>query len=130
MGSIDPTWETPRHLQVVAHGSRRAASNEEVRAVVERLRAEQSEHFASVETAFLELAEQSIQDGLTRLAERGARRIVVLPYFLAAGSHVSQDIPEILDAFGAKHPEVHLALKPHLGSSKGMARLILDMAGA
>ena len=114
MDSIDPAVEAPRHLLVVAHGSRRAASNEEVRAVVERLRAEQSDQFASVETAFLELAEPSIQDGLSRLARRGARRIVVLPYFLAAGSHVSRDIPEILDAFAADHPEVQLARKTHL----------------
>jgi len=130
MDSIDPAVEAPCHLLVAAHGSRRAASNEEVRAVVERLRAEQSDQFASVETAFLELAEPTIQDGLARLARRGARRIVVLPYFLAAGSHVSQDIPEILDAFAAGHPEVQLARKTHLGSSEGMARLILDMAGA
>jgi sirohydrochlorin ferrochelatase len=116
------------HLLVVAHGSRRAASNEEVKAVVDRLRVAQGGAFASIEAAFLELAEPSIEDGLTRLAERGARRIVVMPYFLAAGSHVSQDIPEILDAFRTAHPDIHLTLKHHIGSAEGMGRLILDMA--
>ncbi len=118
------------HLLVVAHGSRRAASNEEVKAMVDRLRVVQGDRFAGIEAAFLELAEPSIEDGLASLAERGARHIVVMPYFLAAGSHVSQDIPEILDAFRAGHPGIRLTLKPHIGSSDGMGRLVLEIAAA
>lgn len=116
------------HLLVIAHGSRRAASNEEVKTLVERLRAASGDRFGSVEAAFLELAEPSIVDGLEHLAKRGARHIVAMPYFLAAGSHVSGDIPEILDAFRAGHPEIRLTLKPHIGSAEGMGRLILESA--
>ena len=118
------------HLLVIAHGSRRAASNEEVKAVVDRLRVMQGDRFAGIEAAFLELAEPPIEDGLALLAGRGARHIVVMPYFLAAGSHVTQDIPETLDAFRAGHPDIRLTLKQHIGSSDGMGRLILEMAVA
>lgn len=118
------------HLLVIAHGSRRATSNEEVKAVVDRLRAMQGDRFAGIEAAFLELAEPSIEDGLALLAGRGARHIVVMPYFLAAGSHVTQDIPEMLDAFRTGHPDIRLTLKHHIGSSDGMGRLILEMAAA
>jgi sirohydrochlorin ferrochelatase len=120
----------PAHLLVVAHGSRRGASNEEVKAIVERLRATSGGRFASIEAAFLELAEPSIEAGLDGLALRGARHIVVMPYFLAAGSHVSGDIPEILDAYRATRPGIRLTLKPHIGSTEGMGRLILDSASA
>jgi sirohydrochlorin ferrochelatase len=116
------------HLLVVAHGSRRAASNEEVKAVVDRLRTAQGARFASTEAAFLELAEPSIEEGLALLAGRGARHIVVMPYFLAAGSHVTRDIPEIIDTFRAAHMDIRLSLKQHIGSADGMGRLILDMA--
>jgi sirohydrochlorin ferrochelatase len=116
------------HLLVIAHGSRRAASNEEVKAVVSSLGEVQGGRFASIEAAFLELAEPSIEAGLATLAARGARHIVVMPYFLAAGSHVTQDIPEILGEFRAGHPDIRLTLKQHIGSSEGMGQLILDMA--
>jgi sirohydrochlorin ferrochelatase len=115
------------HLLLVAHGSRRAASNEEVKTVVDRLRAAQG-GFASIEAAFLELADPSIEDGLATLAGRSARHIVVMPYFLAAGSHVTHDIPEILEVFRVAHPGIHLTLKQHIGCSEGMGQLILDMA--
>lgn len=116
------------HLLVIAHGSRRAASNEEVKTVVDRLRDVQGDRFVSIEAAFLELAEPSIEDGLALLAGRVAQHIVVMPYFLAAGSHVTQDIPEILDVFRAAHPDIRLTLKQHIGSSDGMGRLILEIA--
>jgi len=122
---LSPVGEPP-HLLLIAHGSRRAASNEEVKTVVERLRAASGDRFASIEAAFLELAEPSIEAGLKLLAGRGARHIVVMPYFLAAGTHVSGDIPEILVSFRAAHPEIRLSLKPHIGSAEGMGRLILD----
>ena len=86
--------------------------------------------FAGIDAAFLELAEPSIEDGLARLAGRGARHIVVMPYFLAAGAHVAQDIPDILARFGASHPGIRLSLKPHIGHAGGMGRLILEMASA
>jgi sirohydrochlorin ferrochelatase len=113
---------------LVAHGSRRAASNQEVREVVERLRAASGERFASIEAAFLELAEPSIETGLATLAGHGARHIVVMQYFLAAGAHVTGDIPEILDTFRAVHPDIRLTLRPHIGTAESMGRLILESA--
>ena len=81
-----------KSLLVVAHGSRRQASNDEVRALTERVRAESNERFAAIECAFLELAEPSIPDGLERLIADGAAHITVLPYFLAAGRHVIEEL--------------------------------------
>jgi sirohydrochlorin ferrochelatase len=81
-----------RHLCIIAHGSRRPASNDEVRRLEERvaeLRLSGGDH---VEVAFLELDEPSIPQGLQRCAGDGAREIIVFPYFLAAGTRVTQDI--------------------------------------
>ena len=49
--------------------------------------------------AFLELAEPSIPQGLAQCLALDAEEIIVFPYFLAAGTHVADDIPEALDAF-------------------------------
>ncbi len=47
-------------LIIIAHGSRRAASNAEVHALVERLRPLAASPFSMVAAAFLELAEPDI----------------------------------------------------------------------
>lgn len=118
-----------KSLLVVAHGSRRQASNDEVRALTERVRAEANERFAAIECAFLELAEPSIPDGLERLIADGASHVTVLPYFLAAGRHVIEDIPEEVAATQAKHPDVHIEVAPYLGTSETMPKLLLTMLG-
>ncbi|MBS61431.1 CbiX/SirB N-terminal domain-containing protein [Salinisphaera sp.] len=118
-----------KSLLVVAHGSRRQASNDEVRALTERVRAESNERFAAIECAFLELAEPSIPDGLARLIADGAAHITVLPYFLSAGRHVAEDIPEEVEGVQAAHPDVHIEIAPYLGTSEVMPRLLLTMLG-
>jgi len=115
-------------LLIIAHGSRRAASNDEVRQLVEQVGAEAGQAYAHVETAFLELAEPSIPDGLAALAAQGATDIVAFPYFLAAGTHVAQDIPEAIAGFVATHPGVKVRLAPHLGASKALPAAILNVA--
>lgn len=115
-------------LLIIAHGSRRAASNDEVRQLAEAVRAQPRQAYEHIETAFLELAEPSIPDGLVALAAQGATDIVAFPYFLAAGTHVAQDIPEAIAEFTAAHPGVKVRLTPHLGASEALPAAILNVA--
>lgn len=117
-------------LLVVAHGSRRVQSNDEVRALTERVRDAAGDRFAAVECAFLELAEPSIPDGLSRLIDDDAMHITVLPYFLAAGRHVAEDIPAEVEPVRRRHPDVTIEIAPYLGTSATMAALVLDTAEA
>ena len=114
-----------KHLLLIAHGSRRQASNDEVRQLAERVAAQRGPDIDAVEVAFLELAEPSIPEGLARCVAGGATEIVVFPYFLAAGTHVVSDIPEAVDAFRTEHPQVRVRLTSHLGASDALPGAIL-----
>ncbi|WP_456378038.1 sirohydrochlorin chelatase [Thiolapillus sp.] len=116
-------------LLVVAHGSRRIASNEEVRALCERLQKEKaSEEFAVVRAGFLDLAEPSIPEGIKQCIRLGAEEVVVLPYFLSAGRHVSEDIPAEVEKARISNPQVGICLAPYLGSAPGIGGLVLALA--
>jgi sirohydrochlorin ferrochelatase len=116
-------------MLVVAHGSRRAESNDEVRALALALHARDSE-FDTVECAFLELAEPSIPDGLRRAIAAGAREVVVVPYFLSAGRHVVRDIPEEVAVVREEHPDIAITVAPYLGAAPELAGLLLKQARA
>ena len=85
-----------KSLLIVAHGSRRAASNHEVKELVERVRQRPDLAFDDVDYAFLELAEPSVGDALACSARRGAKEVTVFPYFLAAGRHVVLRVVRLL----------------------------------
>lgn len=109
---------------LVAHGSRRQASNQEVELLVEQLRQRLSGKFERVEGAFLELAEPAVDQQLCELAAAGIEEIVILPYFLAAGKHVEHDLPELLEQTRKQYPQCQLTLLNHIGLLPGLLSLI------
>ena len=114
-------------LLLVAHGSRRDASNDEVRELTEQLR-QADGSFQHVACAFLELAEPSIPDGLRAAIAAGAGEVVVLPYFLSAGRHVVTDIPSEVAVVQAEHPDVAIRVAPYLGAADGVVQILLQQA--
>lgn len=114
-------------LLIAAHGSRREQSNQEVEALGERLQGIAHPEFSMVGTGFLELAQPSIGDALECCIRQGAKEIVVLPYFLAAGRHVVTDVPEEVEPVRARHPEVEIRITPHLGSADLLPSLLLGL---
>lgn len=115
-------------LLLVAHGSRRQASNNAVKLLAQQIGKRQGHHFQLVEAAFLELAEPSIPDGIQSCIAQGADDVLVVPYFLAAGRHVSQDIPEIVQQAQQDNPNTTINMSAYLGASDVMIDLILQMA--
>lgn len=116
-----------KHLLVVAHGSRRAASNDEVRELVYQMR-RHNQTYDRIECAFLELAEPSIPDGIQNCIDSGAAEVIVLPYFLAAGTHVVNDIPDLIREKQQQYPDVILRQAGHIGALPGMIDLMLKAA--
>jgi len=94
---------------VVGHGTRDPAGTAECFELVQRLaqRAKETQPDIIVEPAFLELAEPTIEQGLACLAERGVRRVLVVPLLLFAAGHAKDDIPQaVADAAGQLGIEV------------------------
>lgn len=113
-------------LLLIAHGSRREASNQEVREVARKLEAVSSSRFDRVIPAFLELAQPSITAGIDICSEAGATDVTVVPYFLSAGRHVAEDIPENLSKAAKQHPELTIHLRPHIGGHDEMPALLFQ----
>ena len=115
-------------LLIVAHGSRRAQSNSEVQALTSKVAEQAKASFDLIDCAFLELAEPEIPDGLRSLAAKGATDILVLPYFLAKGTHVAADIPEAVDSVRSELSNVSITISDYLGAADAVPGLLVDIA--
>lgn len=116
-----------KFLLLIAHGSRRPQSNTEVEQVAARLARTAAADFDGVLHAFLELATPSIPDGIEACIQAGANEVTVLPYFLAAGRHVTEDIPEIVATKQAEHPQTVIRIAPYLGTAEQLPDLLLAL---
>ncbi|MGI9315945.1 MAG: sirohydrochlorin chelatase [bacterium] len=106
-------------LLIVAHGSRKQDSNQEVRNLTRKV-ADQVKKFDLVECAFLELAQPDIVEGGSKLAEAGATTLTVLPYFLVEGRHVASDVPNEVNKIRNLHPDINVTLLPYFGASESI----------
>lgn len=112
---------------LVAHGSRFPESNTEVGDLAVRL-AGRLGPAQVVSHAFLELGEPSIAEAIDALADDGIEHIMVIPYFLAAGRHVAEDIPSIVAGARERHPGLKVETTAHFGAQDQVPEILAAMA--
>lgn len=113
-------------LLILAHGSRKKESNDEVVNLAEDLDQAGKSGFDKVLCAFNQFSEPSAEHQIEALAGLGASSITVLPYFIAAGSHVVTDIPALVREASNRHPGIAFRVTPHFGAFRGVKELIVN----
>ena len=113
-------------LLIVAHGSRKKESNDEVMSLAQELDSSGQSGYDRVLCAFNQFSDPSAESRIEVLAAMGATRITVLPYFIAGGSHVVSDIPELVREASKKYPSIAFHITAHFGAFKGVKDLIVQ----
>ncbi|GAB4050019.1 sirohydrochlorin chelatase [Catellatospora paridis] len=111
---------------LVGRGSTDPDANADV-ARAARLLAETA-RVGGVEYAFVSLASPGVPAGLDRCAALGARRIVVLPYFLFTGV-LPRRVAEQAAAWAAGRPDVDVRCADVLGDTDALADLVIERYG-
>lgn len=112
-------------LIIAAHGSRKKESNFEVASLTERLSQKATGSFDIVDHAFLQFAEPLLEHKIEELVQKGAKKIVVFPFFIASGSHILVDIPELIKKIKKTNPNVDFKVTRHLGKIDAIEDIIL-----
>lgn len=122
---MPPEGSGGRALIVIAHGSRSNAANDEFRAVLGKLRADEL-GYSHIEGAFLEAAPPALGAVVECLAQCRVAAIDVYPMFFNCGRHVSRDIPELVRVLRGQYPALPIKLLPYFGSFDGLAGVMSE----
>jgi sirohydrochlorin cobaltochelatase len=120
---LDHDLRADTTILVVGRGTTDPDANAEL-AKVARLLAE-GRGFADVEYGFISLAEPGVPAALERCRRLGARRIVVVPYFLFAGV-LPDRVVEQARTFATDHPDIDVRCAGLLGATTELAALVLE----
>jgi len=113
-------------IAVFAHGSAVESANEAVREVVRQFEARSGHEL--VEPSFLELGKPNLAEAVSRLIDRGAARIVVVPYFLTLGKHLQRDLPRIVGEIQSIHTSVEIHVTQPMDGHPALAVILADRA--
>ncbi len=81
-----------------------------------------------VELAFLEFMSPTLPEAIAALAAEGARRVAVVPIFLAQGGHLKRDLPVLLEEARAAHPGCEITLATAAGEADPVVAAMADYA--
>lgn len=113
-------------ILLFAHGARDPAWAGPFEAVATRLRL--AAPGMPVQLAFLEFMAPTIQDAGAQLAAAGCAQVSIVPLFLGAGGHVRKDLPRLVEALNAAHPEVAWRLCPAVGEAAPVIAAMAEVA--
>jgi len=109
---------------VVAHGSRAKETEATLEAIISVVKAKLPD--TSIECAFMEFSERTLEKGISALVARGATDIKLVPYFLFSGIHIKEDIPNMAAECAAKIANIKIEMGEPLGIDKRLADILID----
>jgi len=109
-----------------AHGSPVETANQAVREVARAAAARAG--YALWSEAFLEGGRPDLGAAVEALAAAGARRILVIPYFLTLGLHMQRDLPALLAGLARRHAGVELLCGRPLDGHPALVEILAERA--
>lgn len=103
-------------LILFAHGARDPAWAGPVQAVAKKLQTESPD--LQVGVAFLEFMTPTLSEAVAGIVARAGNSSVqvdVLPFFIAQGGHLREDLPVMLTEVQKQHAQLQIRLLPALG---------------
>jgi sirohydrochlorin ferrochelatase len=111
-------------LLIVDHGSRREESNDLLRDIAGMM--QERFGFSIVHYAHMELGNPTIEQGFDACVADGAEEVIIHPYFLGPGRHVTSDIPDLVKQAADRHPGIAFRITEPLGVHPKIGEVILE----
>ena len=107
---------------LLGHGSRVEGAGKQMERVANALMETFDMDF--IETCYLSRLGPHFPEVFEGVVKRGAKTVIVIPYFLHGGMHILLDIPEMMQKTAAAYPEVKVILGKNLGFDTLLVELV------
>lgn len=110
---------------ILGHGSRSGGADLTVKQVAAEVK--KSGGHEVVEHAFLQYTTPTLQNAIENCIRQRVQKIVIVPYFMQSGAHVTRDIPELVDKARKQHPDLDIVVTDYVGAHPLMAKIVEDL---
>lgn len=109
---------------ILGHGSKLKKANsilDEVIRVVKRRFG-----LSAIVPAHLQFSRPNLSESIKNLVNKGCSKIIIIPFFLFNGNHVTRDIPRALKKEMALYPEVSFVYSKNIGKDARLGEIVAD----
>ena len=117
-----------RAILLIDHGSVKPEANHMVSCMANLLQHVVGQDVI-VRHSHMELAEPSIAQGFAECVRAGATEVIVFPYMLSPGKHVTRDVPRLVGEAAREFADVSFRVTGAFGVHEKLAELIALRAG-
>lgn len=111
---------------ILGHGSRREGAGDPLQGLASAVR-QQGSGYTAVEHAFIQYSSPTVPEAIERCVQQGAERVVIVPFFVQPGNHVSKDIPSLVREARERHPSVVFQVTGHVGAHPLIIDIVSDL---
>ncbi len=112
---------------VLAHGSRGERGKLDVEALFRGTAAGLKPWLGpdtEITGAALQFNHPDLKEAVGRLAAKGVNHIVIAPYFLFSGRHITEDVPGLIQELKSEYPGIRFTLTANLGPDDSLMSLL------
>lgn len=118
--------QTPRALILLAHGARDPRWAEPLMRI-QQLITERVDASVQVHQAFLELMSPSLPELVAQLVSHCVGDLIVVPIFLGQGTHVRNDLPQLIRHLQSQYPQTQFTLATAIGENEQVLKAIAEV---
>ncbi|MEK7375581.1 MAG: CbiX/SirB N-terminal domain-containing protein [Candidatus Margulisiibacteriota bacterium] len=110
---------------LLGHGSRLKKANADLNKTVLAVRKKTG--MDAIVPAYLQLCQPDLEKSIKDLIANGHRTVIIVPFFLFNGNHVTRDIPHIIAKEKEKYPKVNFLYTKNLGEDTRISDIVSDI---
>jgi precorrin-8X/cobalt-precorrin-8 methylmutase len=119
--------DTMENIILIGHGSpKKDANNIEILGEMLHNSLHPDCSKSCVKVAYLQFAEPDISTGIRECVDNGAKKVILYPYFLTSGIHVTKDIPEMIKEAEREYPHVEFIYAEPLGIHEKLVQVVME----
>lgn len=109
---------------ILGHGSKVKKANATISKVIKEIRRKGAPKI--IEPSYLQMYSPNFHASVKKAINKGCKKIVVVPFFLFTGNHVSRDIPREIEREAKLYQGVEFIYAKNIGDDPRISEIVLD----
>lgn len=109
---------------ILGHGSKVKRANATIYKVIEEIRRKGAPGI--IEPSYLQMHSPNLHASVKKVIDKGCKKIVIVPFFLFTGNHVTRDIPKEIEREAKFYQGVEFIYAKNIGDDPRISEIVLD----